>query len=99
MQRTADMNTIDDDAKELGINQEIWKEFKEKKTYQDDLPHFLEVEARAREESIDAEAHERRRAALFRRWFGYYRKCKDQNKKIDIIKQYNAVCMMRARQR
>jgi len=88
---------IDRDAELVGINTETWRKFKQMYK-QDDLPGMLEAEARAREDSIDAEAHERRRAALFRRWFGYYLKCKDQKKKIDIIKQYNAVCMMRARQ-
>ena len=92
------MNNIDEEAKEVGISQETWSKFKERYV-QEDLPKFREVEALAREDSIDAEAHERRRAALFRRWFGYYRKCKDPKKKLDIIRQYNAVCMMRARQR
>lgn len=62
---------------------------------QDYLPNFLDAEAKARESAIDRETFIRRKQALALRWFGYYRKCKDQNKKFDLLRQYNRVARMR----
>lgn len=56
------------------------------------LPNFLQAEAEARESLIDREAMLRRKQALVKRWFGYYRKCKgDRNA---IIDQYNKIALM-----
>ena len=62
---------------------------------QDYLDGFLEAEAQARESDIDKETYLRRKQALALRWFGYYRKCKDQNKKFDLLRQYNRVARVR----
>lgn len=45
------MNSLDDDVKLIGINQETWEKFKEHYV-QDDLPNFLKAEAEARESGI-----------------------------------------------
>lgn len=83
------MPSLDEDAKLIGINPEKLKRF-QKSIKQGEF------------ESItgpidDREAFIRRKRALAQRWFSYYRKCKNQKKKMDIITQYNAVCMMRGR--
>ena len=64
---------------------------------QDYLDGFLEAEAQARESDIDRETYLRRKQALALRWFGYYKMCKDPNKKKALIKQYNLVATMRQR--
>ena len=64
---------------------------------QDDLPGYLDAEAKARESDIPNEAIERRRRALAMRWFGYYKKSNDPNKRFDIMRQYNAIASMRSR--
>ena len=92
------MNSIDDDAKLIGIDTKIWKEFRgmtDEKYVQDDLPGMLEAETEARESKIDHEAFLRRKQALAHRWFGYYRKCKDQKKKMLLIDQYNRIAKVR----
>lgn len=45
------MNSIEEDVKLIGLNQETWKKFKEHYV-QDDLPNFLKAEAEARESGI-----------------------------------------------
>ena len=45
------MNSIEDDVKLIGLNQETWRKFKEM-YIQEDLPNFLKAEAEAREKSI-----------------------------------------------
>ena len=61
---------------------------------QDFLPGFLKAEAEARESSVDSETFIRRKQALAQRWFGYYRKCKYQQKKFKLIEQYNKIALM-----
>lgn len=65
------------------------------KMIQDYLPNFLKAEAEVRESSIDREAFIRRKQALAKRWFGYYKKCK--SKRNTIIDQYNKIAMMKQR--
>lgn len=75
-----------------------WRTIMEKARYeQDDLPGYLDAEAKARESDIPNEAIERRRRALAMRWFGYYKKSNDPNKRFDIMRQYNAIASMRSR--
>lgn len=75
-----------------------WREIMEQQRYeQDDLPGYLDAEAKARESDIPEEAIQRRRKALAMRWFGYYKKSNDQNKRFDIMRQYNAIASMRSR--
>lgn len=69
----------------------------QQKYEQDDLPGYLDAEAKARESDIPDEAIQRRRKALAMRWFGYYKKSNDPNKRLDIIRQYNAIASMRIR--
>lgn len=64
---------------------------------QDDLPGYLDAEAKARESDIPEEAIKRRQNALAMRWFGYYKKSNDPNKRFDIMRQYNAIASMRSR--
>ena len=66
---------------------------------QDDLPNFLEAEARARESSISYDAwfdHKRRMAM---RWFEYYKRTKTVEEACKIGRQYNKIASMCARQR
>ena len=70
----------------------------EKQRYvQDDLDGFLDAEAQARESDISEEAKERHQRALALRWFGYYKKSNDPNKRFNIMKQYNQIATMRQR--
>lgn len=64
---------------------------------QDNLPNFEKAEAEAREKSIDKETFIRRKQALVKRWFGYYCKCKDQQKRLKLINQYNFIATMKQR--
>ena len=64
---------------------------------QDDLPGYLDAEAKARESDISEEAKARRQKALAMRWFKYYQKAKDPNKRFDIARQYNMIATMRQR--
>lgn len=84
---------IDKDAIDiLGINPKVWKEFRrmtDKKYIQDDLPYFQQQD--------DREAFERHKQAMAQRWFGFYRKCKDQKKKIALLDQYNKIAQQRQR--
>jgi len=94
------MNSIDNDAiNVLGINEKLWKEFRgmTDKYIQDDLPGMLEAETEAKQASIDKETACRRKEALTRKWFGYYRKCKDPEKKFKLIDQYNFLAQSRGR--
>ena len=64
---------------------------------QPDLDGFLKIEAEARESSIDSETYLRRKLALAHKWFEYYKKCKDQNKKMKLIDSYNLLAKSRQR--
>ena len=60
------------------------------------LDNFLKAEAEARESSIDHEEYLRYKRNLARRWFAYYKKCQDQQKKMKLIKQYNLLAHERS---
>ena len=82
---------IDKDAEIIGINPKVWKEFrgmKDPKYIQDDLPYFQQQD--------DKEAFERHKQAMTKRWFGYYKKSKEQ-KKSKLIDQYNFIATMKQR--
>lgn len=68
------------------------------KYVQDFLPNFLDAEAKARESDISDEAKERHQRALALRWFGYYKKSNDPNKRFNILRQYNKIATMRERE-
>ena len=87
------MNSIDDDAKIVGINPETWKKFKE--MHHVEQPEFEEITGPI----DDKEAFVRHKEAMAKRWFGYYRKCQDKKKKFKLIYQYNAVATMKGHQR
>lgn len=75
-----------------------WRYIMEKQKYeQDDLPGFLDAEAKARESDIAKEAFFRHKQAMALRWFKYYRLCKDPRKKMNLAQQYNAIATMRQR--
>ena len=95
------MNSIDDDARLIGIDEKVWREFRQmtENKEQDYLPGFLEAEAEARESSVDKEAVFRHRRAVALRWFGYYKNCKDVNKRKALIDQYNKLAKMRGLER
>lgn len=84
---------IDRDAIEiLGINPKIWKEYRRMtgdKYVQDDLPYFQQQD--------DKEAFERHKQAMAQKWFKYYRACKDPQKKMSLIDQYNRIAQMKQR--
>ena len=86
------MNSIDDDAKLVGISPEVWEDFK--RTFKYEQIEF---------ESIvgpidDKAAEERHRLSQAKRWFGYYRKCTDQQKKLQLIDQYNSLAKPKERE-
>jgi len=86
------MQTIDDDAKILGINEDTWRRFKTNS----------QKAEQAEFESItnpidDREAFIRHKQAMARRWFEYYKRCQDQKKKFRLIDQYNALAQTRER--
>lgn len=73
-----------------------WREIMTQMKYeQDDLPGYLDAEAKARESDISEEAKQRRQKALAMRWFGYYKKSKDPNKRFEILRQYNHIARIR----
>lgn len=75
-----------------------WRNIMEQRRYeQDDLPGYLDAEAKARESGIPKDAIARRKRALAMRWFGYYKKSNDPNKRFEIMRQYNAIASMRSR--
>lgn len=81
------MNSIDDDAKLVGISPDVWEDFK--RTFKYEQMEF---------ESIvgpidDKEAEERHRASMAKRWFfGYYLKRRNDKNKYKLIEQYNKIC-------
>lgn len=75
-----------------------WRDIMEQQRYeQDDLPGYLDAEAQARESDIPEEAKQRHQKAMAMRWFKYYQKAKDPNKRFDIARQYNMIASMRQR--
>lgn len=99
------MNSIDADAERIGINKEIWERFKEMhkpKEISDGKP-IAPTLTQAEFESIvgpidDKEAEKRHRASMAHRWFGYYRKCTDQQKKFKLIDEYNSLAKPKERE-
>lgn len=65
------------------------------------LPGFenavIEAEAQTKEMGVPPEASERHTRSVALRWFGYYKKSNDPNKRFDIIRQYNMIATMRQR--
>ena len=87
------MNSIDEDAKAIGINEETWKQFRE--LHRIEQPEFEEIVA-----PIDAKESERRHLDnMRRRWFEYYKKCQDKKKKMSLVDQYNKVALMKGHER
>lgn len=73
-----------------------WREIMAQQRYeQDDLPGYLDAEAKARESDIDKETYMRHKQAVALRWFKYYKMCKDPKKKLQLAQQYNLVATMR----
>lgn len=58
------------------------------------LDNFLSAEAEARESVIDHDARFRHKKAVALRWFKYYRACKDEKKKVELLRQYNRIARM-----
>ena len=103
-------NSIDDDAELIGITPKTWKEFRMTQYKERELPNIRELPLerelppprmeQAEFESItnpidDREAFIRHKQEMARRWFGYYRKCKDKQKKFKLIDQYNYLARRR----
>ena len=86
------MNSIDDDAKLVGISPEVWEDFK--RTFKYEQMEFESIVGPIDEK----EAEERHRASMAKRWFGYYRKCTSQEKKFKLIDQYNSLAKPKERE-
>lgn len=72
-----------------------WRDIMAQQRYeQDDLPGYLDAEAKARESDISYEAWLDHKKRMAMRWFGYYRKAKTVEKACEIGKQYNRIGMM-----
>ena len=72
-----------------------WRDIMAQMKYeQDDLPGFLDAEAKARESDISYDAWLDHKKRMAMRWFGYYRKAKTVDKACEIGKQYNRIGMM-----
>lgn len=82
------MDSIDEDAKLIGINQDVWRKFRDIKPKQEQM-EFSEVV----DPIDDREAFIRHKQAMAQRWFGYYRKSKGN--KIRLIDQYNYLARQR----
>ena len=106
------MRTIDEDAELIGIDPKTWKKFRMTQYKERELPSIRELPLerelppprmeQAEFESItnpidDREAFIRHKQELARRWFGYYKKCKDQKKKMSLVDQYNYLAHQRER--
>lgn len=61
---------------------------------QEYLPNFLQAEAEARESGVEHDAWFRHKKSVAMRWFKYYRACKDETKKIELLRQYNRIARM-----
>lgn len=69
-----DFSGIDEDARLLGIDEKVWKEFRKmthNKYEQDDLPGYLGAEAQARETEIPEEERQRHLARWAMRFEKY----------------------------
>lgn len=84
------------------VKQEIelkrWRDIMaEQKYIQDYLPNFLKAEKEAKEAKMDYDAWFEHKKRMAMRWFGYYKKCKDKQKKLRLINQYNHLAQQRGR--
>lgn len=77
-----------------------WRDIMAQQRYeQDDLPNFLDEEAKARESDISEEASFEHKRRLAMRWFAYYKKAKTVEQACKIGQQYNKIASMCVRQR
>ena len=105
-------DSIDDCAELIGINPETWKEFRMTQYKERELPQARELPLERElppkrleqmefpeivEPIDDGEAFIRHKQEMARRWFKYYRKEKDQQKKFKLIDQYNFLAQSRQR--
>ena len=84
------MDSLDDDAKLIGIDEEVWRKFRESKPKQEQM-EFPEIV----DPIDDREAFIRHKQSMAKRWFGYYKK--SNQKKLRLIYQYNKIATMRFR--
>lgn len=86
------MNSIDEDAIDvLGINPKVWRKYRgmtDEKYVQQEFESVVSP-------IDDKEAKKRHLESIRNRWFGYYRKCKDKKKKLNLIDQYNYLAKQR----
>lgn len=76
-----------------------WRNIMAQQRYeQDDLPGFLDAEAKARESNIDRQTYIEHKRRLAMRWFAYYKKATVASKK-PLLEQYNKIASMLERQR
>lgn len=76
-----------------------WREIMAQQKYeQDDLPGYLDAEAKARESDIDRQTYIEHKRRLAMRWFAYYKKATVASKK-PLLEQYNKIASMIERQR
>ena len=62
----------------------------QQKYEQDDLPGFLDAEAKARESNIDRQTYIEHKRRLAMRWFAYYKRATVASKQ-PILQQYNRI--------
>ena len=84
------MNSIDDDAKLLGIDEKVWNDFSKPKVEQLEFTQITD-------QVDDKASFERHKEAMRKRWFEYYKRCKDQQKKFKLIDQYNFLAQSKQR--
>lgn len=65
---------------------------------QDDLPGFLDAEAKARESNIDRQTYIEHKRRLAMRWFAYYKKATVAREQ-PLLQQYNKIASMIERTR
>lgn len=91
-------NLPDRIRKELELKR--WRDIMAQMRYeQDDLPNFLDEEAKARESDIPEEASFEHKRRMAMRWFGYYKKAKTVERAREIGRQYNRIASMCVKQR
>lgn len=76
-----------------------WREIMAQMRYeQDDLPGYLDAEAKARESNIDKQTYIEHKRRLAMRWFAYYKKATKESKQ-PLLQQYNRIASMIERTR
>ena len=87
------MDELDRDAKLIGIDPKVWKQFRE--TYEQPyLPGFLKAEAEAREADIPQEAKEDFNNRLSLRWIKYNQLAKTKEAQLPLCRQYKMLTQM-----